>query len=45
MAQEVKRWVDLEAAAMTIEEDLQLRLKLSIQYHSPDLCSCMCSMS
>ena len=34
VAQEVKRRVDLEAAAMTTEEDLQLRLKLSIQHHS-----------
>ena len=33
VAQEVKRQVDLKAAAMTTEEDLQLRLKLSIQYH------------
>ena len=44
VAQEVKRRVDLKAAAMTTEEDLQLCLKLSIQYHSTDVCGCMCSM-
>ena len=31
VAQEVKRRVDIKAAAMTTEEDLQLCLKLSIQ--------------
>ena len=45
VAQEVKRWVDIKAAAMMTEEDLQLCLKLSIQYHSTDLCGCMCSTS
>ena len=37
VAQEVKRRVDIEAAAMT---DLQLRLKLSIQYHSIYVAAC-----
>ena len=37
MAQEVKRQVDIKAAAMT---DLQLRLKLSIQYHSIYVAAC-----
>ena len=40
MAQEVKRRVDLKAAAMTTEEDLQLCLKLSIQYHSIYVAAC-----
>ena len=44
VAQEVKRRVDIKAAAM-MTEDLQLCLKLSIQYHSTDLCGCMCSTS
>ena len=45
VAQEVKRQVDIKAAAMTTEEDLQLHLKLSIQYHFTDLCGCMCITS
>ena len=40
MAQEAKRRVDLKAAAMTTEEDLQLCLKLSIQYHSIYVAAC-----
>ncbi|KAL5493462.1 hypothetical protein EMCRGX_G014652 [Ephydatia muelleri] len=40
VAQEVKRRVDIEAIAMTTEEDLQLRLKLSIQYHSMYVAAC-----
>ena len=40
VAQEVKRRVDIEAVAMTTEEDLQLRLKLSIQYHSMYVAAC-----
>ena len=40
VAQEVKRQVDIEAAAMTTEEGLQLRLKLSIQYHSIYVAAC-----
>ena len=40
VAQEVKRRVDLKAAAMTTEEDLQLCLKLSIQYHSIYVAAC-----
>ena len=40
VAQEVKRRVDIKAAAMTTEEDLQLRLKLSIQYHSIYVAAC-----
>ena len=43
MAQEVKRQADLKAAAMTTE-DLQLCLKLSIQYHSIYVAACMCSI-
>ena len=39
MAQEVKRQADLKAAAMTTE-DLQLCLKLSIQYHSIYVAAC-----
>ena len=39
VAQEVKRRVDIEAVAMTTE-DLQLRLKLSIQYHSMYVAAC-----
>ena len=45
VAQEVKRRFDIKAAAMATEEDLQLCLKLSVQYHSTDLCGCMCSTS
>ena len=40
VAQEVKRRVDIEAVAMTTEEDLQLCLKLSIQYHSMYVAAC-----
>ena len=40
VVQEVKRRVDIEAAAMTTEEDLQLCLKLSIQYHSIYVAAC-----
>ena len=39
VAQEVKRRVDIEAVAMTTE-DLQLHLKLSIQYHSMYVAAC-----
>ena len=39
MAHEVKRRVDLKAAAMTTEY-LQLCLKLSIQYHSIHVAAC-----
>ena len=39
-AQEVKRRVDIEVAAMTTEEDLQLSLKLSVQYHSIYVAAC-----
>ena len=39
MAQDVKRLVDLKAAAMTTE-DLQLCLKLPIQYHSIYVAAC-----
>ena len=40
VAQDVKRHVDIEAVAMTTEENLQLRLKLSIQYHSMYVAAC-----
>ena len=40
VAQEVQRRVDIEVAAMTTKEDLQLRLKWSIQYHSMYVASC-----
>ena len=40
VAQEVKRQVDIEAAAMTTEEDIK---KMSIQYHSIYV-GCRCNM-
>ena len=40
MAQEVTRQVDIKVAAMTTEEDLLLRLKLLIQYHSIYVAAC-----